>query len=73
VVAAISPLILADYLVCRSSCDEVQRRVAFHLNEGTADESSPANADRIVDILIWTCSVSVERDGEALHANPVIV
>src|SRR5512143_3646530 len=28
-----------------------------------------ANAERIVDVLIRTCSVSVERDGEALNAN----
>src|SRR6267142_4127144 len=29
----------------------------------------PANAERIADVLIWTRSVSVERDGEALNAN----
>ena len=28
-----------------------------------------SNAERIVDVLIWTCSVSVERDSEALNAN----
>jgi hypothetical protein len=30
----------------------------------------PANTERIVDVLIRTGSVSIERDGEALNANP---
>ena len=29
----------------------------------------PANAERIVDVLIGACSVCVERDGEALNPN----
>src|SRR5919106_5503276 len=31
-------------------------------------ELLPANAERIVDVLIRTCSVSVERDGEAFNS-----
>ncbi|WP_223834748.1 hypothetical protein [Pseudomonas sp. JM0905a] len=30
----------------------------------------PADTERIVDALLRACSVSVERDGEALNANP---
>jgi hypothetical protein len=29
----------------------------------------PANAERIVDVLIRACTVSIERDGEAMNAN----
>jgi hypothetical protein len=29
----------------------------------------PANAEWIVDVLMWACSISVERDGEARNAN----
>lgn len=29
----------------------------------------PAHAERITEVLIRTCSVAVERDGEALNAN----
>ncbi len=28
-----------------------------------------ADTERVVDVLMWTCPVSVERDGEALNTN----